>query len=184
MPSIVLALACRLNPSSRSRSADRVRRDAVALPGQLVGQSAGRLRRPAQRRHRIPAHVRLDQRQQRRPQPRIHLGGLLRPPPGRRTRPSGSAPASSSNTPLRTVVSLTPAACATARIPPCPSIRASAPISSRRCRSSRCGSNTANLRATDSPTCAPLDIAQTVGVPEPKTYVILSRVLSDRRKAP
>ncbi|GAB4102530.1 hypothetical protein GCM10028790_15480 [Micromonospora taraxaci] len=31
----------------------------------------------------------------------------LRPPPGRRTRPNGSSPDSSSNTPLRTVVSLT-----------------------------------------------------------------------------
>ena len=50
----------------------------------------------------------------------------LRPPPGRRTRPSGASPASSSNTPLRTVVSLTSAACATARMPPCPSSRASA----------------------------------------------------------
>lgn len=63
----------------------------------------------------------------------------LRPPPGRRTRPNGSAPASSSSTPADTVASRTPAARATSRIPPCPSDRASAPITSRRCRSSRCG---------------------------------------------
>ncbi|GAA2978384.1 hypothetical protein Sfulv_60320 [Streptomyces fulvorobeus] len=39
---------------------DGIRRDTVALPGELVGESAGGLRRPAQRRHRIPAHVGLD----------------------------------------------------------------------------------------------------------------------------
>jgi hypothetical protein len=38
-----------------------------------------------------------------------------------------------------------PAARATSRIPPCPSARASAPISSRRCRSSRCGKITSNF---------------------------------------
>ena len=60
---------------------------------------------------------------------------LLRPPPSRRTRPSGSAspPSSSSNTPFRTVDSLTPATRATARTPPCPSNRASAANSNRRC---------------------------------------------------
>lgn len=57
-------------------------------------------------------------------------------------------PAWSSNTPLRTVVSLTAAACATARTPPCPRPWASAAINSRRCRSSRCGSNTANFTAS------------------------------------
>jgi hypothetical protein len=73
---------------------------------------------------------------------------LRRPPPGRRTRPRGSSLALSSNTPLRTVVSLTAAACATARTPPCPRPRASAAINSRRCRSSRCGGNTANFTAS------------------------------------
>ena len=42
----------------------------------------------------------------------------LRPPPGRRTRPSGASPASSSYTPDDTVASRTPAARATSRIPP------------------------------------------------------------------
>ena len=58
----------------------------------------------------------------------------LRPPPGRRTRPvgAGCSPASNSNTPLRTVVSLTPTARATARTPPWPSDRASVANAKRR----------------------------------------------------
>ncbi|MEU6603225.1 hypothetical protein ABZ944_40135 [Streptomyces flaveolus] len=43
---------------------------------------------------------------------------------------------------------LTWAARGTARIPPWPRIRASAPIISRRCRSSRCGNNTSNFTAS------------------------------------
>lgn len=73
---------------------------------------------------------------------------FFRPPPALRTRPKGSSPASNSRAPSRTVVSLTWAACATARIPPWPRSRASAPIISRRCRSSRCGNNTPNLMAS------------------------------------
>ena len=38
----------------------RRRRDAVTLPGQLFSQVPQRLSRPPQRRHRIPAFVRLD----------------------------------------------------------------------------------------------------------------------------
>jgi hypothetical protein len=72
----------------------------------------------------------------------------LRPPPGLRAPPSGSAPESSSLTPSDTVASRTPAARATSRIPPCRSVRASAPISSRRCRSSRCGKIDPNLAAS------------------------------------
>jgi hypothetical protein len=56
----------------------------------------------------------------------------LRPPPARRTRPSGSGSDSISATPRDTVASRTPAARATARIPPRPNPRASAPISNRR----------------------------------------------------
>jgi hypothetical protein len=55
---------------------------------------------------------------------------FARPPPGRRDRPGGSAPASpssTSSTPAATVDSEHPAARATAAIPPCPSARASAP---------------------------------------------------------
>jgi putative transposase len=48
------------------------------------------------------------------------VAALLRPPPLRRARSGGkgSSPPSSSNTPLRTVVTLTPATSATARTPP------------------------------------------------------------------
>jgi hypothetical protein len=38
--------------------AHRRRRDAMALPGQLLGQVPQRLSRPPQRRHRVPAFVR------------------------------------------------------------------------------------------------------------------------------
>jgi hypothetical protein len=54
----------------------------MALGRQLVRQHASRLRRPPQRRHRIAALLRLDQRQQRRAQPRIHVGRPLAPPAG------------------------------------------------------------------------------------------------------
>jgi hypothetical protein len=47
---------------------DGVGRDLVPGPGQLLGQRPSRFRRPPQRRHRVPAHVRLDQRHQGRAQ--------------------------------------------------------------------------------------------------------------------
>jgi hypothetical protein len=56
----------------------------------------------------------------------------LRPPPGRRTRPSGAALESSSVTPRDTVASRTPAARATSLIPPCPHALASAARNRRR----------------------------------------------------
>ena len=58
----------------------------------------------------------------------------LRPPPERRTRPTDDAsPAPpNSRTALDTVGSDTPAARATALIPPRPRLRASAPITTRR----------------------------------------------------
>jgi hypothetical protein len=111
----------------------------MPLPGQLGGQVPQRLGRPPQRRLRIPPLIRLDQRQQRWDQPRIQLPGALAAP----TLPSRTAirerilAPSSSKTPSRTVVSLTPATWATARTPPCPSNRASVPNSNRRCRSFR-----------------------------------------------
>ena len=76
----------------------------------------------------------------------------LRPPPGRRTRPVGAAPDSSSRRPFATVSGDTPAAAATSFTPPRPTSRASAPSTSRRCRSSRCGHSDAHLRATPSST--------------------------------
>ena len=126
----------------------RVRADAVALAGELGGQRPQRFRRPPQRRHRITPLIGLHQRQQRRPQPQIQVSQPLRPPPSRRTLPSGSSPRSSSAAPRDTVASRTSAARATIRIPPCPRTRASAPISSRRCRSSRCGKIAPNFAAS------------------------------------
>ena len=143
---MVLALPCRLNPSSRSRSATvsaptrwpwrvsspaSVRVDLVVHRSGDIGspRSSGSTR--ASSAGRSPGST---------------SAARLRPPPGRRARPSGSAPESSSSTPSDTVASRTPAARATSRIPPCPSARASAPISSRRCRSSRCGKIACELR--------------------------------------
>src|SRR5689334_17854614 len=105
----------------------------------------------------------------------------LRPPPGARTRPARSTPPSSSRTPRATVSGCTPVATATALIPPRPSSAASAPSTRRRCRSSKYGRSTAYRRATESETCASLAIAQTVGPPERKTYLISSRVLTSER---
>ncbi len=72
----------------------------------------------------------------------------LRPAQGRRMRPNGASPEASSRTPADTLASRTPAARATALIPPRPRDWASAPISRRRCRSSRCGRIASNLAAS------------------------------------
>ena len=151
-PSAVLALPCRLKPSSfssfatvsgparcpcRVSPAARFRSDRVVHrngdsgsprePGSTSASSAGR-------------------------SPGSALASCLRPPPGRRARPGGSPPASSSAAPAATICRATPAARATASIPPCPSDRASEPRYSRRCRSSRCGSSTGNFAASASST--------------------------------
>jgi len=67
-------------------------------------------------------------------------------------RPVGAAPDSSSRSPFATVSGDTPAAAATSFTPPRPTSRASAPSTSRRCRSSRYGHSDAHLRATPSST--------------------------------
>lgn len=58
--------------------------DFVSGPGELPRQRAGRLHRPPQWRHRIASLVRLDKRQESRPQPRIEicdpLAASARPP--------------------------------------------------------------------------------------------------------
>ena len=56
---------------------DGVPADPVSGRGQFPRQVAQRLRCPAQRRHRIPALVRLDQRQQRGDQSRVQIGRPL-----------------------------------------------------------------------------------------------------------
>ena len=128
------------------QAADRGRRHRMPLPGQLAGQVPQRLGRPPQRRFRVAALVRLHQRQQGRHQTRIQRRSALAAPAPAPHPPLGERllPSSSSKTPARTVVSLTPATRATARTPPCPSSRASVASSNRRCRSFRCGISTSN----------------------------------------
>ena len=116
-PSRVLALACRLNPSSCSSPPTVSAETLCPLPGQLGRQVAGRHRRPAQRRLRIAPPGGSTSASSAVQQPRIGLGPLAAPA-GRRARPSGSAPASSSATPSDTVGTRRPAARATVRIPP------------------------------------------------------------------
>ena len=55
----------------------RIGAGAVTLPGELARQCPQRLGRPPQRRHRITALIRLHQRQQRRPQPRVQVSQAL-----------------------------------------------------------------------------------------------------------
>ena len=139
---------CRLNPFLVQQAGDGVWTGPVALGPQRRSEYAGRLRRPPQRRHRIPALVRFNQRKPCRQQPGLHHGRPLPPPPGRRALPSGVSQASRSCIPRETVRSEAPAARATARIPPCLSAWASAPINKRRCRSSRSGKSTRNFTAS------------------------------------
>ena len=143
-----LGVALQAEAILAQQAADRRRRHRMPLPGQLASQMPQRLGRPPQRRFSgrrarpappAPAGQVPDRRSS--------TAALLRPPPARRTRPSGngSSRCSSSKTPARTVVSLTPATRATARTPPWPSSRASVASSNRRCRSFRCGISTSNL---------------------------------------
>jgi hypothetical protein len=149
LPSKVLALPCKLKPSSRSTSpttSAETRRpwrvsSVARLRVDFVVHRSGDIGSP--RRSGSTNAGSADRR------PGLRSTTRLRPPPDRRTRPNGAAPESSSLTPSDTVASRTSAARATNRIPPWPITRASAPISSRRCRSSRCGKITSNLAASD-----------------------------------
>ena len=140
----------------------RHRGHRVPARGQLTCQMRRGLGRPPQRRLRVSPRLRVHQRIQCRHQPRI---GLLhrRPAPLRRTRPSGSIPDSSSPAPRDTVSALAAAALATSFTPPRPIARASAPSSSRHCRSSRCGLISASLAASRSCSCAKIAIPQRYG---------------------
>jgi hypothetical protein len=143
---MVLALPCRLNPSPQQVT-DSVRGDPAPLAGQLCRQGTGELRRPPQRRDRVTPLIRLDQRQERRAQPRVQIHGPLTPPPGLRSLPSGSSPESTSLTPSDTVA---------LRIrppghqpdPAMPQRPGFGPISSRRYSSSRCGKIAPNFAAS------------------------------------
>ena len=122
----------------------------MTLGGQLPARLRGRLGRPPQRRHRVAPLVRLDQRQQRGRSPgssprRLACGPRRAGEPG---RPQRLIAGIQLEHPGRTVASRTPAARATARTPPWPSGRASSPITSRCCRSFRCGNSTLNRKTS------------------------------------
>ena len=112
----------------------RRRRHRVPGRGQLTSQIPGRLDRPPQRRLRIPARPRLRQPQH---QPSSASAIRLRRAPGRRTRPSASPPASSSNAPASPSTWLSPPPqrgerrTATPGLAPC-----AAPRARRTCRGS------------------------------------------------
>ncbi len=77
-----LGVALQTEPLLPEQVTDGVRRDLMALAGQLGRQLPGGFRGPPQRRHRIAPLLRLDQGQQRRAQSRIQLGGPLAAPAG------------------------------------------------------------------------------------------------------
>ena len=82
-----LGVALQAEPLGPQQVTNGVGADPVTLAGQLARQRAGRLRGPPQRRHRIASLLRLHQGQQRREQPRIHVGHALAPP-ARPARPA------------------------------------------------------------------------------------------------
>ena len=110
---------------------------ARQLPGALAG--------PPQRRHRIAARVRVDQRLQIGQQGRVSLGQRLRPPPTRRTRSGAATDPVNSRSPCWMVGRETPAARATRATPPWPNARASTARNSRRCRSFKYGNSAVNF---------------------------------------
>jgi hypothetical protein len=115
-----LDVGLQAEPFPLQQSAHRRGGGRMSLPCELLGQVPQRFGRPPQRRHWIAALVRLHQREQGWDERRVPPGGGLAAPtrPADATGREGASPASNSNTPLRTVVSLTPATCATARTPP------------------------------------------------------------------
>jgi len=68
-----LGVGLQTEPLLTQQPAHRRRRHRMARPRQLPGQVPQRLDRPAQRRDRIPALIRLHQRQQRWNQARIQF---------------------------------------------------------------------------------------------------------------
>ncbi len=78
-----------------------VRREPVPPPGQLGSQVPRRLRRPAQRRHRIPAYTRFHQGRQRGPTARIQVHRTLAAPTGPTHPPQRHLPGLQSCHPTR-----------------------------------------------------------------------------------
>jgi hypothetical protein len=77
-----LGVALQAEPFLVQQVSDRIGADPVPLAGQLGRQHPQRLGGPPQRRHRVTAHIRFHQRQQRRPQARIKVCRALAPAPG------------------------------------------------------------------------------------------------------
>jgi hypothetical protein len=82
-----LDVGLQAEPFPPQQSAHRRGGDRMALPGELLGQVPQRLGCPPQRRFRVTALVRLDQRQQGRDEVGVLLGGRLASP----TRPADAA---------------------------------------------------------------------------------------------
>src|SRR4051794_20503073 len=151
---MVLALACRLKPCSRSSRATvsaptgcpALLSSAASLRVDSVVQHTGE--RGAPRRVGSTSASSAASRAG-----SVAVSGL-RPPPARRTRPSGACPASSSATPWEILDRDAPLAWATAAIPPWPSERASPARTNRCCRSSRCGNTAASFASNDFTTSA------------------------------
>ena len=132
MPSNVLTLPCKLKPCSRSRSATtsgptlwpRAVNSAARLRVDRVVHRSGDIGSPRSSGSTNASNAGT--------KPGSLSDNRLRPPPGRRTRPSGACPDSNSVTPSDTVASRIPAARAANRIPPCPNDLASAATANRR----------------------------------------------------
>src|SRR5674476_72017 len=160
LPSVTLALPCRLNPNDASIRATV--RSETGCPTAV--------NTPARFRVDLVVHTNSDigsprvwgstNAFNRASSPGSDSDSFFRPPPGPRTRACGSVPPASSRTPRATVSGCAPVASATVLIPPRPSSAASEPNMRRRCRSSRCGRSTAYLRPTDSATRTLSAIAQ------------------------
>ncbi len=144
LPSRVLALPCRLNPSARRRSATVSALTWCPWRVSSAARTRSDLRVHRSGEHGSPRTSGSTRASSAGRSPGSRSAARLRPPPARRARLSGSSPASSSATPRETVPSRIPAASAATRMPPCSRARASAPATSRRCRSSRCGNSAPN----------------------------------------
>src|ERR1700756_5052609 len=115
----------------------------VALRLQRLRQPSHAPAGPPQRRLRITAGRRFDQRLEIREQVRPLQMARFRPAPGRRTRADGSSCANSFR-PRPIVLGSMPVAIATAAMPPYPAANASAAATRRRPRSSRKGATVKN----------------------------------------
>src|SRR5215475_14278198 len=119
--------------------ADHRMADLMAHVAQALAELAKALARPLQRRLRIAAGIGLDQRAQILHQAISVVLSGLRPPPGRRTRPSDISFRRSSASPRPMVLRARPVARITALTPPRPAAIASAAPKRRRPLSSNFG---------------------------------------------